>query len=200
MSRRLPCRIARSWFHDKLKHVKQRGAEGIRFEYCSRFCYNSTMADNIEMDTSPASTKQFCMTEPTEQSDITPDPPDEIGEIVELSSDDLDDHSDDPDWVEPGQFSTDLATTGENGKPQRRRRRLHCFECNRSEGHFLASQHRWFYSYLLGLTFGSINIAGPYQCQCCGAKRLMAFNLLNPRYWFRSARRRKLAKPRSRGR
>ncbi|MDB4371011.1 hypothetical protein N9Z44_02810, partial [Mariniblastus sp.] len=51
----------------------------------------------------------------------------------------------------------------------RPRKRLHCFNCNRSEGHFLAHKNRWFYSYLLGLTFGLISFIGPFRCQCCGA-------------------------------
>ena len=80
----------------------------------------------------------------------------------------------------------------------RSRRRLFCFQCNRPEGHFLASERRWFYSFLLGLTFGIINLFGPYRCQCCGAVRMMAFNAINPRYWFRTSRHHSLAKQKKR--
>ena len=68
----------------------------------------------------------------------------------------------------------------------RKRRKLFCFHCNRPEGHFLSAQYRWYYSFAVGMTFGLVKIIGPYQCQCCGAKRLMFANWLNLRYWFRS--------------
>ena len=55
----------------------------------------------------------------------------------------------------------------------RKRVGIFCFNCNRREGHFLHRENRWYYSYLIGLTFGLIKIIGPLQCQCCGARRLM---------------------------
>lgn len=68
-------------------------------------------------------------------------------------------------------------------RESRKRRYLICFSCNRVEGHFLVTGRRWFFSYLLGLSFGLILLIGPYRCQCCGASRLMYFESLNPRYW-----------------
>lgn len=68
----------------------------------------------------------------------------------------------------------------------RPRKRLHCFNCNRNEGHYLALKSRWFYSYLLGLTFGLISFIGPFRCQCCGEKRLLATNRFHPRTWLNS--------------
>ena len=68
-------------------------------------------------------------------------------------------------------------------RKSRKRRKMFCFHCNRPEGHFLSAQHRWYYSFATGMTFGLIKIIGPYQCQCCGAKRLMCANRLNLRYW-----------------
>ncbi len=62
----------------------------------------------------------------------------------------------------------------------RKRRKLFCFNCNRPEGHFYFYQDRWYYSFLVGLTFGLIKILGPFQCQCCGSKRWMIANWLNP--------------------
>lgn len=66
-----------------------------------------------------------------------------------------------------------------------KRRKMHCFACNRSEGHFLVVGKRWFFSYLLGLTFGLVLLVGPYRCQCCGTTRWLAYDRLNPRFWFR---------------
>lgn len=71
-------------------------------------------------------------------------------------------------------------------KRSRRRKGLFCFNCNRKEGHFLAKQHRWYYSYLVGLTFGLIKFVGPFQCQCCGSNRLMNTNSTNLRFWWRN--------------
>lgn len=67
----------------------------------------------------------------------------------------------------------------------RKRKGMHCFHCHRHEGHFLASASRWYYSYLVGLTFGLIRLVGPFQCQCCGAKRLMFADWANLRYLMR---------------
>lgn len=106
----------------------------------------------------------------------------------------------DPIWEQSGIFATELAKPAKPKSSTRARRRIRCFECNRPEGHYLVSQHRWFYSYLLGLTFGLVTIVGPYQCQCCGSKRLMAFNALNPRYWVLVARQRGIVQPRNRTR
>lgn len=95
-------------------------------------------------------------------------------------------------WEDTNQFATELAQPADANTTSRSRRRLRCFECNRTEGHFLVPQGRWFYSYLLGLTFGAVTVLGPYQCQCCGAKRLMSINRLNPRYWYQTLRKPKL--------
>ncbi len=66
---------------------------------------------------------------------------------------------------------------------RRKRIGLHCFNCNRMEGHYLLFYRRAWYSYLIGLTFGLAVIAGPYRCQCCGAARFMMSNLLHPKYY-----------------
>ena len=67
----------------------------------------------------------------------------------------------------------------------RKRRKLHCFGCNRQEGHYLSQQGRWFYSYMIGLTFGLMRLIGPFRCQCCGSQRLMWTDKANLRYLFR---------------
>lgn len=74
------------------------------------------------------------------------------------------------------------------------RKRMFCFGCNRPDGHAIAGGNRFFYSFLLGLTFGLIYLVGPYRCQCCGTLRLFRFNRMNPRYWFHKTRQRSLAK------
>lgn len=95
-------------------------------------------------------------------------------------------------------FETGPAARAKPKTSSRVRRRLHCFQCNRIEGHFLGAQSRWFYSFLLGLTFGLVKLFGPYQCQCCGGKRLMFSNSLNPRYLYRSFRNQGIAKQKNR--
>lgn len=77
-----------------------------------------------------------------------------------------------------------------------KRRKLICFACNRMEGHFLVAGRRWFFSFLLGLSFGLVLVFGPYRCQCCGTDRWMAFDSLNLRYWFRQFRHGEFASPR----
>jgi len=81
----------------------------------------------------------------------------------------------------------DLGNVDEHGnKIHRKRKRLYCFSCNRPEGHSLWKQHFWYYSFLSGLTFGVVKLFGPFQCQCCGHRRLMSVDLLSPRYLYRS--------------
>ncbi len=74
-------------------------------------------------------------------------------------------------------------THAETGK-RRKRIGLHCFSCNRREGHTLSHYRKMWYSYIVGMTFGLSIFFGPYRCQCCGSNRLMISNLLNPRYYF----------------
>ncbi len=62
--------------------------------------------------------------------------------------------------------------------------RLFCFECNRPESHFLGHRRRWYYSFLVGLSFGLALIAGPFRCRCCGKSRLMCADWLHPKRWF----------------
>lgn len=71
--------------------------------------------------------------------------------------------------------------------------KLFCFECNRMEYHHPAAQHRWYYSYLVGLTYGLVLLFGPFQCQCCGHSRLMKRDKLNIRWWLHYHRDRKAA-------
>lgn len=78
-------------------------------------------------------------------------------------------------------FGGEMEDLSASRKP-RQRYRLYCFSCNRPEGHFLSHENRWYYSFLIGMTFGLIRLVGPYQCQCCGHHRLMRSNHLNVRY------------------
>ncbi len=73
--------------------------------------------------------------------------------------------------VENDEFD-DVNDRSNQRSASRKRIGLFCFNCNRLEGHFLHRQNRWYYSYLIGLTFGLIKIIGPYQCQCCGAQAI----------------------------
>lgn len=100
---------------------------------------------------------------------------DEDGEYDEdFEDDDFDDEYED----EAGSSSS------KKKKKSRRRIKMHCFNCNRQEGHYLAHRGQWFFSYFQGLTFGIANLIGPFKCQCCGHNRLMCADIINPRKWF----------------
>ncbi|MEM7456314.1 MAG: hypothetical protein AAF456_18345 [Planctomycetota bacterium] len=73
-------------------------------------------------------------------------------------------------------------------KQAKTRRRLFCFSCNRTEAHYQSYRRRWYYSFVVGMTFGLMHGVGPFRCKCCGNSRLMISDGLNPRYWFRSSR------------
>jgi hypothetical protein len=74
------------------------------------------------------------------------------------------------------------------GDRKKRHVRIFCFSCNRYEGHSVASRSRFFYSFLIGLTFGLYYYLGRYMCHCCGSVRLGRFDWVNPRFWMRSLR------------
>lgn len=67
-----------------------------------------------------------------------------------------------------------------------RRFRLHCFHCNRPEGHFVKYRERTIYSFFVGLTFGLIYFVGPFRCQCCGHSRLLRVDFVHPILWARA--------------
>ena len=73
----------------------------------------------------------------------------------------------------------------------RKRIGIFCFNCNRREGQFLYLQNLWYYSFLIGMTFGLIKIIGPFQCQCCGARRFMCSDWISLRYLLKLHRDRK---------
>ena len=81
-----------------------------------------------------------------------------------------------------------VPANSERKKSRKKRIEMMCFSCNRTDGHSLVVRRRWFFSYLLGLTFGLSLLFGPYFCQCCGSTRWMCHNMLNPRYWYRKMR------------
>ena len=84
-----------------------------------------------------------------------------------------------------------------SSKSARKRLGLHCFNCNRYEGHYLSYYRRLWFSYLIGLTFGLAIIVGPYRCQCCGSTRFMMADLLNPRYYLAISKTRSKKRSRS---
>ena len=84
--------------------------------------------------------------------------------------------------------SSAAASTGRRSERKKRHVRLFCFSCNRYEGHSIASRHRFFYSFLIGLTFGLYFYLGRYTCHCCGSIRLGRYDWINPRYWSRALR------------
>lgn len=68
----------------------------------------------------------------------------------------------------------------------RKRLNLYCFHCNRPESHFHTLQGKWYFSYMLGFSFGLLNLTGPFRCVCCGHKRLSRLNHMHPRMIGRS--------------
>jgi len=92
------------------------------------------------------------------------------------------------------------AETRRGSKGRRKRLGLHCFNCNRYEGHYLLAYRRLWYSFIIGMTFGLAIIFGPYRCQCCGSSRLMMSNLLHPKYYVAVSKTRSKRKGRSRSR
>jgi membrane protein involved in colicin uptake len=109
----------------------------------------------------------------------------------------------DEDWDAEdfeGDFEDDDASVGtrsSSGKSARKRLGLHCFNCNRYEGHYLSFYRRLWYSYVIGMTFGLAIVIGPYRCQCCGSSRLMMSNLLHPKYYIAVSRLRSKKRSRS---
>lgn len=101
-----------------------------------------------------------------------------------------DEDFEDEDFIDPEEYDE----FGYRTHPSRKRIGIFCFNCNRREGQFLFRQNRWYYSYLIGLTFGLIKIVGPYQCQCCGARRLMCSDWISLQYLLRRYRDRKVSR------
>lgn len=89
------------------------------------------------------------------------------------------------------------APTRSGSKSARKRLGLHCFNCNRYEGHYLSFYRRAWYSFIIGMSFGLAIIIGPYRCQCCGSSRLMMSNLLHPKYYIAVSRTRSRKRSRS---
>jgi hypothetical protein len=96
-----------------------------------------------------------------------------------------------------GAADASVGTRSSSGKSARKRLGLHCFNCNRYEGHYLSFYRRLWYSYVIGMTFGLAIVIGPYRCQCCGSSRLMMSNLLHPKYYIAVSRLRSKKRSRS---
>ena len=94
----------------------------------------------------------------------------------------------DEDWDDDFEDDGSEEDSRESSKARRRRLGLHCFNCNRYEGHYLLYYRRLWYSYVIGMTFGLAIVIGPYRCQCCGSSRLMISNLLHPKYYLAVSR------------
>lgn len=96
---------------------------------------------------------------------------------IELDDEEVEEHD-----VE---YEDDQAEGTAGGKKRKRRfYQLHCFHCNRKETFYNAYRGYWIHSFFLGFTFGLANIIGPFKCKCCGHRRLMQADFLNPRIWF----------------
>lgn len=104
----------------------------------------------------------------------------------------IEDNSDAKHYIDPGRH--DL--TQDRQEPQEdwnrsKRRELFCFHCNRFESHAPALRYRWQYSFLIGLTLGLIKLLGPYFCRCCGHRRFIGSDRINPKYLLYQMRMRK---------
>ena len=63
-------------------------------------------------------------------------------------------------------------------------KRLYCFACHRMEYHYNALKGAYYHHLLIGITFGLALIFGPYRCRCCGYRRMVRYNFLNPRFHY----------------
>lgn len=75
-----------------------------------------------------------------------------------------------------------------------KKRKIYCFNCNRQEFHIMAYKGTWVHSFLVGMTFGTARIFGPYRCTCCGKKRAMFADFCSLSYHWRMASERRLSK------
>ncbi len=57
---------------------------------------------------------------------------------------------------------------------------LFCLNCNRPENHTVPNRYKWYYSLLVGFTFGAILLVGPYHCRCCGNRRFFISEEYHP--------------------
>ena len=114
--------------------------------------------------------------------------------LASRTADDEDFDEDEHDDPESG------SETRRPSKSRRKRLGLHCFNCNRYEGHYLLLYRRLWYSFIVGMTFGLAIVFGPYRCQCCGSSRFMISNLLHPKYYVAASKLRSKKKGRSRSR
>ncbi len=62
--------------------------------------------------------------------------------------------------------------------------RMYCFRCHRLERHATAFSNNWYYSYLVGMSFGLLWFLGPFRCRCCTSLRWFRFEWMHPRRWF----------------
>jgi hypothetical protein len=72
----------------------------------------------------------------------------------------------------------DLAETFEHIREDRV---LFCLHCNRLENHTVPNRFKWYYSLLVGFTFGAILLVGPFHCRCCGHRRFFVSEEYHPR-------------------
>ncbi|HMP77917.1 MAG TPA: hypothetical protein PKD54_00560 [Pirellulaceae bacterium] len=82
----------------------------------------------------------------------------------------------DPAAIEEAEFQKVLGTHWDG--------RMYCFRCHRMERHATALSSRWYYSYLVGITFGMIWLLGPFRCRCCTSLRWFRFEWMHPRRWW----------------
>lgn len=67
----------------------------------------------------------------------------------------------------------------------RRQRTIYCFSCNRQESHFVSAYSRFILILAVMLSLGLYVFFGQYRCHCCSSSRLMRYDFLNPKYWYR---------------
>ena len=85
------------------------------------------------------------------------------------------------------EFDEEFEEEFEEPRRKRKRHRLYCFHCNRMENHFHAKTDKWYYSYLLGFSFGIASMLGPFRCVCCGHDRMSRLHQMHPRMIVRRA-------------
>ena len=82
----------------------------------------------------------------------------------------------------PTGFDDSHESGGRKSRKGSKKKRLYCFHCNRQENHSNPFIGAWFYSYLIGLSFGLLHFFGPFRCTCCGRNRLMFKDWTHPKF------------------
>jgi len=90
--------------------------------------------------------------------------------------------------------SEDYESEGSGKRKRSKKRKIYCFNCNRQEFHIMAYKGTLLHSFLVGMSFGTAHIFGPFRCTCCGKTRAMFADFCSLSYHWRMMSQRRLSK------